>query len=149
MEDNEIILFRGKDIETGGWVEGSLTVFPKHYPCITTVSDASPVPKKSTCTVWPESVGQFIGLQDKKGRMAFFDDIVKFTPKVLNRFGSEYIDARYELLAIIDKDEYNHSVLRILSDKGEFKKGDIYHIDGLENGEVIGNKTDNPELLEE
>lgn len=67
----------------------------------------------------------------------------------MNRFGSKYIDARYELLAIIDNDEYNHSVLRILNDKGEFKKGDIYHIDGLENGEVIGNKIDNPELLEE
>lgn len=139
------IIFRGKSKDKSEWIYGSLLQDDYGNSCIVCFVDHH----ETWFDVVSESVDQFIGLQDKKEQMAFFNDIVKFTPKVLNRFGSKYIDARYELLAIIDKDEYNHSVLRILNDKGEFKKGDIYHIDGLENGEVIGNKFDNPELLEE
>jgi len=143
MAENGMIEFRGKSKDKSEWIYGSLLQDDYGNSCIVCFVDHH--------ETWFDvvSVDQFIGLQDKKEQMAFFNDIVKFTPKVLNRFGSKYIDARYELLAIIDKDEYNHSVLRILNDKGEFKKGDIYHIDGLENGEVIGNKIDNPELLEE
>lgn len=140
-----MILFRGKSKDKSEWIYGSLLQDDYGNSCIVCFVDHH----ETWFDVVSESVDQFIGLQDKKEQMAFFNDIVKFTPKVLNRFGSQYIDARYELLAIIDKDEYNHSVLRILNDKGEFKKGDIYHIDGLENGEVIGNKFDNPELLED
>lgn len=139
------IIFRGKSKDKSEWIYGSLLQDDYGNSCIVCFVDHH----ETWFDVVSESVDQFIGLQDKKEQMAFFNDIVKFTPKVLNRFGSKYIDARYELLAIIDKDEYNHSVLRILNDKGEFKKGDIYHIDGLENGEVIGNKFDNPELLED
>lgn len=145
MAENGMILFRGKSKDKSEWIYGSLLQDDYGNSCIVCFVDHH----ETWFDVVSESVDQFIGLQDKKEQMAFFNDIVKFTPKVLNRFGSQYIDARYELLAIIDKDEYNHSVLRILNDKGEFKKGDIYHIDGLENGEVIGNKIDNPELLEE
>lgn len=138
-------MFRGKSKDKSEWIYGSLLQDDYGNSCIVCFVDHH----ETWFDVVSESVDQFIGLQDKKEQMAFFNDIVKFTPKVLNRFGSKYIDARYELLAIIDKDEYNHSVLRILNDKGEFKKGDIYHIGGLENGEVIGNKFDNPELLKE
>lgn len=139
------IIFRGKSKDKSEWIYGSLLQDDYGNSCIVCFVDHH----ETWFDVVPESVDQFIGLQNNKEQMFFFNDIVKFTPKVLNRFGSKYIDARYELLAIIDNDEYNHSVLRILNDKGEFKKGDIYHIDGLENGEVIGNKIDNPELLEE
>lgn len=95
------------------------------------------------------TICQFIGLYDKNSKEAYFGDIVRFTPKVLNLIGSDYIETDYDLLAVIDTDEYNHSVLRILNDKGKFKKGDFYHIEGLLKCEIVGNIFDNKELLKE
>ena len=98
--------------------------------------------------VRPETVGQFTGLKDKNGKESYFGDIVRFTPTVLNRFGSEYVDADYKLLAVIEADRYGHSVLRVLYGKGGFDKGDICHIEGLLKGEIVGNIFDNPDLQE-
>lgn len=47
------IKFRGKEFETGQWIEGSLTTYPIYYPTITFVEDAEPIPKKTTCVVLP------------------------------------------------------------------------------------------------
>lgn len=99
--------------------------------------------------VQSETVGQYIGLRDKNGKEAYIGDIVRFTPKVLNIIGSGYVKTDYELLAVIDTDEYNHPILCILHDKGRFKKGEFYHIEGVLNGEIIGNQYDNHELLED
>lgn len=134
------ILFRGKDIGTGSWVEGSLTVFPKHYPCITTIEDSFPVPKKSTCIVLPESVGQFIGRKDNKLTKIFDGDIITVNghyPKLV-----KFIPERAAFC---------------LANISDFKNQDLWDIwqqphsswwDEM-NIEVIGNKFDNPELLED
>ena len=62
------IKFRGKEFETGQWIEGSLTTYPRYYPTITLVENAELIPKKKTCVVLPETVGQFTGLCDKNGK---------------------------------------------------------------------------------
>lgn len=140
MEENGMIVFRGKDIETGRWVEGSLTVFPKHYPCIITIEDSFPVPKKSTCIVCPKSVGQFIGRKDNKLTKIFDGDIITVNghyPKLV-----KFIPERAPFC---------------LANISDFKNQDLWDIwqtphsswwDEM-NIEVIGNKFDNPELLEE
>jgi len=74
-----------------------------------------------------ESVGQFTGLKDKSNREMFEGDLVKFSDKVfeikwsrlLARFIGKTVDNEFDLFACYQ---------------------DLY--------EVIGNKFDNPELLE-
>lgn len=133
------IKFRGKDFETGQWIEGSLTIYPKYYPTITLVEDAEPIPKKTTCVVLPETVGQFTGLCDKNGKEIYEGDIVKtkeygidipngvfcYNVAGCDNFSVDYIDGGFRLL--------NNQRYFLLC------KGN--HL------EVIGNIYDNPELM--
>ena len=131
------IKFRGKEFETGQWIEGSLTTYPRYYPTITL---AEPIPKKTTCVVLPETVGQFTGLCDKNGKEIYEGDIVKkeygidipngvFCSNVAgyDNFSVDYIDGGFRLL---------NNQRGFLLCKGN-------HL------EVIGNIYDNPELLKE
>lgn len=143
------IKFRGRG--DNGWFYGYVQLYQEQYArrlCVCAVSIRN-WKDALFYSVDENTVSQSTGLCDKNEKEAYFGDIVKFTPKVLNRFGSDYIETDYDLLAVIDTDEYNHSVLRILNDKGKFKKGDFYHIEGLLKGEIVGNIFDNKELLEE
>lgn len=148
------IKFRGKSTDTGKWIYGFLSFFYTagrgENRLILTGKAKIYSPEDCRCDdVWAETVGQYIGLPDKNGKEAYIGDIIRFTPKVLNIIGSDYVKTDYELLAIIDTDKYNHSILCILHDKGRFKKGEFYHIEGVLNGEIIGNQYDNHELLED
>lgn len=70
------IKFRGKDVDTNQWVYGNLMVYKKHYPTITWVDDTEPVEKKHTCVVYPDSVGECAGLNDKNGQEIYEGDVV-------------------------------------------------------------------------
>lgn len=82
--------------------------------------------------VIPETVGQFTGLTDKKGKKIFEGDIVK-TDK-FSEPNKQYI-IKYDLLfgAFIGHDRYNSYFVTFDGDSDEF--------------EVIGNIHDNPELM--
>lgn len=73
---------------------------------------------------------QFTGLKDKNGKEIYEGDIVKL-------------------------EQWNPSIAEVVFDRGgfcfRFKKDDTYYPDGkyLEEGEVIGNIYENPELLTE
>lgn len=151
---NREIIYRGKSSVTNEWVYGSLVRVgnENHIIGFDEVDlDGHHIRYYSDRPVFTKqgTIGQFTGLCDKNEKEAYFGDIVRFTPKVLNLIGSDYIETDYDLLAVIDTDKYNHSVLRILNDKGKFKKGDFYHIEGLLKGEIVGNIFDNKEFLEE
>ena len=77
------ILFRGKSIEVGEWVYGSLDLSEQtgFTHVIITHDKHKPWNKKAVIT---ETVGQFTGLLDKNGVMIFEGDTVK-TPKGISK----------------------------------------------------------------
>ena len=125
------ILFRGKRLDNGEWVEGYfvnlwLIHYQKHQPIITDNNAVS-------YDVDPSTVSQYTGLTDKNGKKIFEGDIVK-TDK-FSEPNKQYI-IKYDLQfgAFIGQDRYNLYFVTFDGDSGEF--------------EVIGNIHDNPELLE-
>ena len=143
------ILFRGKRIDNGAWVEGSLIV-------TTAVKEKTYIVDSCWCEhgkvneggfadfnwlnafeVIPHTVGQFTGLTDKNGKKIFEGDVVKksWTYYVIHQRRSQ-IDAFIGQI-VFDSGSY------IMKEQGEF-------IGSSHNGErleIIGNIHDNPELL--
>ena len=134
------ILFRGKRLDNGEWVEGAFMNDRNgaYYIC-PAVSDISygdsGTRRRIGCwyNVDPSTVGQYTGLKDKNGQRIFEGDIVK-TDK-FSEPNKQYI-IKYDLQfgAFIGQDRYNVYFVTFDGDSGEF--------------EVIGNVTDNPDLLE-
>lgn len=135
---NRDILFRGKQVSDGEWIEGY--VFPQcidggYAPlCITTepicANDYSEI-LGDWAVVDSSTVGQYTGLTDKNGKKIFEGDIVK-----LANWGSNYF-------AKVEYDEGSFWVVnldvQIPNYLGSISKKYI---------EVVGNIYDNFELLE-
>ena len=126
------ILFRGKRIDDGEWIKGSLcTTIPSDEDFYTiSYFDFEGYYIKEK--VIPETVGQYTGLTDKNGKKIFEGDIVK-TDK-FSEPNKQYI-IKYDLQfgAFIGHDRYNCYFVTFDGDSDEF--------------EVIGNIHDNPELM--
>ena len=128
------ILFRGKSLETGEWVEGSLVHRTKFYGdpddrYFIIYNGEFHCDYYDVVEVDPKTVGQYTGLCDRNGKKIFEGDVVK-----------------YEI--IYDVGCYPYS---------ETKIGMVKYIAGCfapmydserSSFEVIGNIHDNPELLE-
>lgn len=117
------ILFRGKRADTGQWIEGYYSVYSdyrdnKYYQIRSSNGMHN--------DVIPETVGQFTGLTDKNGKKIFEGDIVKFVSGII---GIVAFKEGTFLATINDKD------------------GRPFYISGRNIQYVIGNLTDNPELL--
>lgn len=120
------ILFRGKRKDTGEWVYGDLVRPLKDEPA-GIVDDGLYVP------VIQDTVGQYIGLEDKNGRKIFEGDIV----------AHECFDGRMTYAAVY-YGEFNCSCC-----DGVY--GWSFYPEDIRNPEfyvVGGNIHDNPELLE-
>ena len=141
------ILFRGKRIDKGDWVEGSLVV-AGDYCCILPADENSVHPTEypylnpeigtidgHLFPADPSTVGQFTGLTDKNGKKIFEGDILfctreigmgyrEFCGKVVYKAPKFYVDCGNTVLPL-DCD----------NEKPDFT--------------IIGNIYDNPELLEE
>ncbi len=143
------IKFRGKRIDNGEWVYG-------YY-----VEGVNPQLTRNFHIIWdlynekhevhPDSVGMWTGLKDKKGVDIFEKDIIR----LLNKDGKDYA-------AFLQSIYYSESHARYCT-KIYYPDGSIH--DGLTLNfwwdigdgkreyslrvEVIGNTTDNPELLKD
>ena len=141
------ILFRGKSIETGEWIYGSLigndvivgkiVEFEEDYFCT-----------ESWNKVDPETVGQFIEKNDKNGVKIFEGDILK------SLLGNIFIVYFGTLEKLSESKEAKKLGYKYDSFKctgwlaRNIKTGHLDFLDSsLITGEIIGNIHDNPELL--
>ena len=130
------ILFRGKRVDNGEWIQGDIVQFPVHG----VVRIVEQEPSYKDAEVDSDTVGQYTGLTDKNGRKIFEGDIIHLEYSQVF-FGGEYFG------------EYTAEV--------SYKEG-CFITDGTNNGdeietplsgfdndelEIIGNIHDNPELL--
>lgn len=128
MEDR--YLFRGKRIDNGEWVEGYLS-----YPFCTKKGNESYYfyAKDSLgffcrCVVDASTICQCTGLKDKNGKLIWENDVVKINNSKVNTV----ITFRdFEIICTIPNEKYYKHRLEYDTEY-----------------EVIGNKFDNPELLE-
>lgn len=114
------ILFRGKRVDNGKWVEGNYSID------VSGRVDILPIDNLVFFEVIPETVGQFTGLTDKNGKKIFEGDIAKYESKV---YEIKYIE-KYARFA-----PSNEST--------------VFMVCAFNRLEVIGNVHDNPELLKE
>ena len=126
------ILFRGKRLDNGEWVEGSL-----HIECGETRQDGTKtldyriLGMRGECYyIDPDTVGQFTGMLDKNGKRIFEGDIVQ---------GKDRLEKHLEVFGYID---HQNGSFVITCDFMTHYRWLDYEV------EVIGNIHDNPELLE-
>lgn len=138
------ILFRGKRVDNGEWVEGIYYKQTKdygdpsvqHYIIVSTevlYFDQA----LEYYEVIPETVGQYTGLKDKDGRKIFEGDVAQYVGIFKKDFYEiTFNNGSFCTRDIICQEDYGTSF-----DDSEFgMDGDML--------EVIGNIHDNPELLE-
>lgn len=154
------ILFRGKRLSNGEWIEGWYYQKPnvltrdgepvKHF-----ISDLPPFGAE----IDPATVGQYTGLKDKSGKRIFEGDVVKATHTIHFPDEEQHLPRRAYGANYTDRGEYvyarNYAVkwneksarweIRNGSDGGRIDANYIYN-HGIE---VIGNIHDNSELLKE
>lgn len=130
------ILFRGKRTYNGHWIEGELHQYSYGGSKI-----KSPGVMHLELDVLPDTVGQYTGKIDRNGRKIFEGDIIDATDEWWNSYGpaghaSPIIEVKW--------DDF-HCGFDPFAD---------YDCDcgvyiSASNCEVVGNRWDNPELLEE
>ena len=128
------ILFRGKRVDNGEWVEGCGIIATENWVSIFTVIDD--IDENSSevneIEVLPETVGQFTGLFDKNGKKIFEGNIVRY-------------DVNYHDMVIsYDVENWGGWLYEDMDDN--MQAYSIYEFN-LKDIAVIGNIHDNPELL--
>lgn len=119
------ILFRGKRIDNGEWVYGDLThsVYKIGDTCVGKYGCETGMHQ-----VDPSTVGQYTGLTDKNGILIFEGDVVAYRD--------------YGNLAVA----WDDGAFQLMREDTFYDMLDHYT---LGFAAVIGNRWDNPELLEE
>lgn len=124
-----MILFRGKRVSDGKWVQGYYACLPDAAGSVHMIFAPAENPDESnqTCYIDPNTVGQYTGLTDKNGERVFDGDIIKTGSAV----SYVYWDEKSLCWSVYD---------------GKADAALAYY-ESYEV-EVIGNVCDNPELLE-
>ena len=126
--------FRGKRIDNGEWVYGSLLISEPQEKSLEPLHCFICPLDKGYHRVIPDTVGQFTGLHDKNGKEIYEGDIVLATLKFFN---------------------INNEKCKVIFHNGSFGVQYGFSTDyfktfsAWDEVEVIGNIYDNPELLKE
>lgn len=167
------ILFRGKRIDSGEWVEGGYYV-EKVGDYITAAFIVENLTNEVTEAhrVLPKTIGQYTGLCDKNGKRIFEGDILKarhewhnwnhnfgndekdfLEQKIRNAYG-KYIDKTLEDVCGWQYHYFRNYAVEYYTPRGGFRVRNGGQFHDLtrnyilnRNIEVIGNIHDNPELL--
>lgn len=117
------IKFRGKCLDNGEWIYGSLIFIDGRKPHIFSNHGA--------VEVNPATVGQYTGLKDKSGKEIWEGDVVNVF------FGSDPVPMQvlFELGGWKVEDQYGDEA------------HDLDYYAGCDEVEILGNMHDNPELL--
>ena len=168
------ILFRGKRVDNGEWVEGYLY---EHEPALVGIVSENDVPEPSKWLIartgfadWNmprpvefvevdlSTVGQYTGLKDKNGKRIFEGDIIRYTldspddPTATENglkvrtgriFWSDWRASFAVTAGINGSASLNNDVARYVRGRQIYE-----YVRGANTVEVIGNVTDNPDLLE-
>ena len=125
MEDR--YLFKAKRLDNGEWVEGYLFgIWEKRYILWGMTND---IP--NMIEVDPSTICQCTGLKNKNGKLIWENEIIKC------KFGIA--------VAVWDKSEWR---IKLLKDNIWRKDLHYWVVEDNQRTEVIGNKFENPELLE-
>lgn len=149
------IKFRGKDVDSGEWRNGSLVTYPNGR-CEIVVFDDSEILEYE---VDVETVGQFTGLHDKDGKEIYEGDMIYLCHFFVQYCPYEHKPIRGAYDVEVDKDGINtvvsykrNYVVEFRPNRGWIvRNGSVHHslrsYAGVAYGEVIGNIHDNPNLL--
>lgn len=132
------ILFRGKRLDNGDWVEGMLTAQGKKIAQIGTFSDyGTHICCNSSYAVIPETVEPYTGLTDKNGTKIFEGDILCECPPMNKTAYIGYVayDDELAVWRFMIKNDTRYNGVLLGSYSNSYK--------------IIGNIHDNPELLKE
>lgn len=126
------ILFRGKQIDTGAWVEGAFCMKDCDNPFGPLVDRPTIIKyEEPNSGYWfrvdPETVGQFTGLTDKNGQKIFEGDIIS---GLGNTYVCKWDEGNVEFTVFDGKESFGLAYA------------------AYPCMEVVGNIHDNPELLE-
>ncbi len=134
------IEFRGKRLDNGEWVYGSLVHITETYKGEEDTQNCDiyqivTYDGVAFC-VNPETIGQYTGLRDKNGKKIFEGDIVETNRDVIAKvlWDNDYLGY---FLYVNEQNSIE-----------DFENGEQPLYDYFGDIEVIGNATDNPELLE-
>ena len=129
------ILFRGKRVDNGEWIQGDIVQFPVHG----VVRIVEQEPSYKDAEVDSDTVGQYTGLTDKNGRKIFEGDILKIYPDC--DYCEDYsISTVYSYNGVLcvdyRGDDFDSTALGFIND-----------VNDDADFEIIGNIYDNPELV--
>ena len=122
------IIFRGKRIDNGEWIEGSLVVAADRYYIYVLIGN-----ELAEFEVDPKTVGEYTGLKDKNGIKIFEGDVVR--------------SIRY---AVVKRHWVLGGFVLYRPPESLFSSNRYWMLFdvGLAPYEVVGNEFDSPELLD-
>lgn len=138
------ILFRGRGIDNGKWLEGYYAVIGKRQVIIAQPEMYYDEEGKECCgneikDVKPETVCQYTGLTDENGIKIFEGDIVKAV-----------YDDYVGVVKVGNHDSGYGYYVEWISGRARYCRQDLFYwVNNDENFEIVGNIFDNPEILEE
>lgn len=150
------ILFRGKRLDNGKWAQGQYLyddVTGKGWIILSITESQNTIGGLLVYCVEvdPETVGQFTGQADQKGNRAFTDSVIRYSGEYghvvygVVRFGEIPANPGWDLQNIGFWVEWQNDGANMWD---EWWRNDLKYWLAEPQCEIIGNRFDNPELLE-